>query len=75
MNCSLNAPQVAAHVDSGEALAKMLLSILLCISAIPLRHPRKTGFPFSEFQIPRFPIPDVVNWAEPADKYFPKNAH
>jgi hypothetical protein len=34
MNCSLNAPQVAAYVDSGGALANMLLSILLCISAV-----------------------------------------
>jgi hypothetical protein len=62
MNCSLNAPQVAAHVDSGEALAKMLLSILLYISAIPLRHPRKTrdsrflNFKFQDFRFQTFSI-------------------
>jgi hypothetical protein len=31
MKCTSYAPQVAAYVDSGEALAKIVLSILLCI--------------------------------------------
>jgi hypothetical protein len=54
MNCSLNAPQVAAYVDSGEALAKMLLSILLCISAVRKFVAQIRNFPISPKGI--FPI-------------------
>ena len=35
MNRTSYAPQVAAYVDSGEALAKIVLVILLCISEGP----------------------------------------
>jgi hypothetical protein len=54
MNCSLNAPQVAAYIDSGEALAKMLLSILLCISAVRKVVAQIRNFPISPKGI--FPI-------------------
>jgi hypothetical protein len=47
MNCPLNAPQVAAYVDSGEALAKMLLSIVLCISAMRKFVAQIRNFPIS----------------------------
>jgi hypothetical protein len=54
MNCSLNAPPVAAYVDSGGALANMLLSILLCISAVRKFAAQIRNFPISPKGI--FPI-------------------
>ena len=54
MHCSLNAPQVAAYVDSGGALANMLLSILLCISAVRKFAAQIQNFPISPKGI--FPI-------------------
>jgi hypothetical protein len=54
MNCSLNAPQVAAYVGSGEALAKMLLSIPVvhfCGAKI-----RCADSKFSDFSKGIFPI-------------------